>query len=179
MEPSPRRRRRRRRHYSRTSSLRTVHFTLIIIICFATLFVEAAEDLAHVLAFDLGSNSSAEPGLLEVRLGPADNDSLQQQVSLLAALYTNTEALMEVPAASLCTAPPIGTWNPIYAPSPDTVVVVGAGTGAGSVALRWNPQSGSTVNLTLRKGRGGGAMNVTVISSELFWFSITPYVWYG
>jgi hypothetical protein len=136
---------------------------------------------AEILAFDLlPIANSTRPGLIRVSLGP-ENGENNQHVNLLASFYTASEATMEVPIAELCTAQSLGGWNPISQPATGTVILVGTnegdaedvlGNGTGTIVVKWFPASSSSgadanvVGLTLRKGRGDQAKNVTVIESK-------------
>jgi hypothetical protein len=136
---------------------------------------------AEILAFDLlPIANSTRPGSIRLSLGP-ENGRNNQHVNLLAAFYTASEATMEVPTAELCTAQSLSGWNPISQPATGTVIVVGTnesdtrdvlGNGTGTLVVKWFPASSSSgadtdvVGLTLRKGRGAQAKNVTVIASK-------------
>jgi hypothetical protein len=135
---------------------------------------------AEILAFDLlPATNSTSSGLIDVSLGPGDGKS-NQRVSLLTSLYTTSDAMLEVPIATICSAESLSGWNAISQPATGTVVVVGAnesdtedvlGSGVGTVVVKWRPTSSSSkadavLGLTLRKGRGGRAKNVTVIESK-------------
>jgi len=146
----------------------------------AAVAVSAASDSstkAEILAFDLlPVTNSSESGVFEVSLGPRDGTS-NQRIGLLASPYTNSDAMIEVPIATLCEADPIGDWNVITSPHTGDVIVTGTGVNetqdilSGGVVVRWNPSTLTSatkeaLNLMLRKGRGEGAKNVSEIDSE-------------
>lgn len=156
------------------SVLRRCLFLTVLLAIFAVASADsdASTTKAEILAFDLlPITNSTRNGIFEVTLG---DDG--QKVALLASLYTNSDAMMEVPIAALCATSQEG-WNPILQPTAGTVVVVGTSKsqessliGAGQVVVRWKlgpaSDANAVVSLTLRKGRGSNAKNVTVVECE-------------
>ncbi|KAF8253784.1 hypothetical protein K440DRAFT_143947 [Wilcoxina mikolae CBS 423.85] len=181
-------RRRQRLRRCRTGATTSVnglqrYLVLFAISIAAVTTVSAASDnstKAEILAFDLVPvTNSSESGVFEVSLGPSDGTN-NQRIGLLASPYTNSDAMMEVPIAALCSVDPIGDWNVITSPHTGDVVVTGNGTsstedvlgGSGSIVVRWNPTTSAsgtqeTLSLTLRKGRGDAAKNVSEIDTNM------------
>lgn len=130
----------------------------------------ATDNIDGVLAFDLlpTTNSSAI-GVLEVQLG-----SSKQRIDLLTTFYSNTDAALQVPVAVLCepgNGTATGLWSVIQQPAAgDVLMVAGSaptiGNSTGMEVVRWAPSLGapeSNLTLSLRKGRGDQAKNVTII----------------
>jgi len=149
-------------------------FLIVLLTLFTAVSADSDESTrrAEILAFNLlPVTNSTRNGAFEVSLGEDG-----QKVTFLASLYTISDAMMEVPIAALCATSQEG-WNPISHPTAGTVVVVGTskaqGTSSartGQVVVRWKigpaSDTNATVGLTLRKGRGSDANNVTVIECE-------------
>ena len=149
---------------------------LVVALFASAVTVSAATDSAtgqaEVLAFDLQPvTNSWRAGAFEVSLGPENGDNAQR-ISLLAALYTNSDKMMEIPIASLCSSN--GDWNRISQPQTGAVIVTGAETGSdesdgdGMVLVQWTPtmlsEDDANLKLTLRKGRADFARNVSIIN---------------
>jgi len=159
---------------ARDTLLRRCVFLAVLFAVFAVAAAASDDNTsqAEILAFDLlPVENSTKNGVFEVTLG---DDG--QKVAFLASLYTNSDAMMEVPIAALCATSQEG-WNPISQPAAGTVIVVGESQSQGNslartsqVVVRWKigPASNTdaVVGLTLRKGRGSNARNVTVIECE-------------
>jgi len=120
----------------------------------------------EVLAIDLPwSFSDSYPGIFELFIGPEDDAGARQKIHALVALDTPSGAIVEVPSGLLCSAE---GWNRITSPAAGDVVV--ADRGGDNELVQWTPSfqsGGDHLNLTLRKGVGDGAQNVSSIASEL------------
>lgn len=122
-----------------------------------------------MVVFDLlptAATNDSMPGVMKMSFG-----SPSQEVNVLVAFYTNSEAAVHVPAGALCSTSDNSAdkaWNSIQEPSAGDFVSTSNGSDslAGLKLVEWIPSSDSkTLNITLRKGRGGDAENVTVIES--------------
>ena len=127
--------------------------------------VFAAEE-AEVLAIDLPwSSPDSYPGILELFIGPEDDAGARQKIHALVAFDTPSGAFVEVPSGLLCSAE---GWNKITSPAEGDVVA--ADEDGNDELIQWTPSfqsGGDYLNLTLRRGVGDRAQNVSAIASEL------------
>lgn len=146
----------------------TFQFGLLII--FLSCLEVFGEETASMVVFDLNTNdSSSLPGVITMSFG-----SPPQDIDLLVSFYTG-EASAYIPAGALCstssTSSTAGTdWNKILEPSEGDFVQSSNGSGslAGVQLVEWRASTDTNskkVNISLRKGRGDAAVNVTVIES--------------
>lgn len=144
----------------------TFQFGLLII--FLSCLEVFGEETASMVVFDLNTNdSSSLPGVITMSFG-----SPPQDIDLLVSFYTG-EASAYIPAGALCstssTSSTAGTdWNKILEPSEGDFVQSSNGSGslAGVQLVEWRASTDTNskkVNISLRKGRGDAAVNVTVI----------------
>lgn len=115
------------------------------------------EEEDQMVVFDLvhaGTTNNSIPGVMTMSFG-----SPPQEVDVLVAFYTNSEAAVHVPVGALCST---RAWNPILQPSDGDLVSTLNGSDS-LASIKWKSSSDPTVNISLRKGRGGSAVNVTVI----------------
>lgn len=147
------------------AQLRTfqIGFLVLWLCCMAT-----AQETAEMVVFDLvPATNDSVPGMMTMSFG-----SPPQELDVLVAFYTNSEAAAHVPAGALCSTTDNGaggTWDSIQEPSEGDFVSTSNGSGlVGGVKLvQWEASPDSkTVNISLRKGRGGNAVNVTAIESK-------------
>lgn len=119
----------------------------------------AAQKEDQMVVFDLvhaTTTNNSIPGVMTMSFG-----SPPQEVDVLVAFYTNSEAAVHVPVGALCLTR-AGAWNPILQPSDGDLVSTLNGSSS-FASIKWRSSSNPTVNISLRKGRGGNAVNVTVI----------------
>lgn len=113
-----------------------------------------------MVVFDLvgaTTTNNSIPGVMTMSFG-----SPPQEVNVLVAFYTNSETAVHVPAGVLCLTGADKTWNPILEPSDGDLVSILSESSL-LASIKWRASSDPTVNISLRKGRGENAANVTII----------------
>lgn len=136
---------------------RLPNFRLGFLVLWWWCFMAAAQEEEQMVVFDLvhaTTTNNSIPGVMTMSFG-----SPPQEVDVLVAFYTNSEAAVHVPAAALCST---RAWNPILEPSDGDLVSTVNGSNS-LASIKWRSSSDLTINISLRKGRGENAVNVTVI----------------
>lgn len=116
-----------------------------------------AQEEGEMVVFDLvhaTTTNNSIPGVMTMSFG-----SPPQEVNVLVAFYTNSEAAVHVPAGALCSTK---TWNLILEPSDGEIVSTLNGSNP-LASIKWKSSTDPTVNISLRKGRGVNVVNVTII----------------
>lgn len=139
----------------------------------------AAQEAAEMVIFDLVPTNNSIPGVMTLGFGTPP-----QKVNVLVAFYTNSNIAAHVPAGVLCSTSSGRTditWNAIQEPSEGEFVSTSADSEvlqAGMKLVQWRASTNTkTVHISLRKGRGENAENVTVIQSGSIYFNVLDFIY--